>query len=103
MPSLPGCVRIAWLSAGVGVYPLPASTRISIPWALKTLIAVWNAGSDSACVSRATNSGPVMPCALRWRAIASLIAFTWASVNVPLSEVPRWPDVPNETGPDGGR
>ena len=31
------------------------------------------------------------------------MARTWASVNVPLSEVPRCPDVPNDTGPSGGR
>src|SRR3954468_24854995 len=31
------------------------------------------------------------------------MARTWASVNVPLSDVPRWPEVPNETGPFGSR
>ena len=74
-----------------------------MPWALNTPIAVWNAGSESACVSRATNNGPAIPSAFRCRAIASLMARTWASVNVPLSEVPRWPEVPNETGPWGSR
>src|SRR3954466_5830107 len=31
------------------------------------------------------------------------MARTWASVNVPLSDVPRCPDVPNDTGPEGER
>src|SRR3954452_10562415 len=31
------------------------------------------------------------------------MARTWASVNVPLREVPRCPEVPNETGPFGSR
>ena len=29
------------------------------------------------------------------------MARTWASVNVPLSEVPRWPEVPNDDGAGG--
>ena len=38
-----------------------------------------------------------MPCELRYRQTASLIASTWASLNVCAVERPRWPDVPNET------
>ena len=53
--------RIACDTAGVGVKPSSASTRTSTPFATRTSSAVRHAGSDSACVSRPMNSGPVYP------------------------------------------
>ena len=40
---------------------IAASTRTSTPFATRTSSAVWKAGSDRACVSRPTNSGPSCP------------------------------------------
>ena len=49
-------------------------------------------------VTRDEQRARLIPSAFRCRAIASLMARTWASVNVPLREVPRWPEVPNDDG-----
>ncbi len=62
------------------------------------------AGSDSACVSRPMNSGPVYPFDLRYRQIASVVARMWASLKAPRNAEPRWPEVPKATrwaGSDG--
>ena len=90
-------VRIACEITGVGVAPSSASSTTSTPWAASTSTIVRVAGSDSACVSRPRNSGPSMPAAARWRATASEIASTCASLNVQAVDVPRWPEVPNDT------
>ena len=50
------------------------------------------------------NSGPSVPWAARYRQIASVVAAMCASLNAPLSDEPRWPDVPKATrwaGSDG--
>jgi hypothetical protein len=57
--------RIAWETAGVGVYPSRLSTRTVTPLAASTSSAEHQAGSESAWVSRPTNSGPSYPCAAR--------------------------------------
>ncbi len=41
-----------------------------------------------------TYSGPVMALLARYSQMACVMARMWASVKVPLSEVPRWPLVP---------
>ena len=50
--------RIAWLTAGVGVYRSPASTSTVTSLAASTSSAVAQAGSERPWVSRPTNSGP---------------------------------------------
>jgi hypothetical protein len=42
-------------------------------------------------------TGPLMSLDLRYSQMACVIAAMWASVNVPSSDVPRCPLVPNET------
>jgi hypothetical protein len=42
-------------------------------------------------------SGPVTPAPLRCSMMAAQIAMMCASLNVPRSDVPRCPDVPNDT------
>src|SRR5512139_5087 len=69
----------------------------STPLAASTSRAVKKAGSDSACVSRPTKSGPSMPQPARYSQIAWVIASTCASLKVPLSDEPRWPLVPKLT------
>jgi hypothetical protein len=51
-------VRIAWLTAGVGVYRSAASTSTDTSLAASTSSALDHAGSDRAWVSRPRNSGP---------------------------------------------
>src|SRR5208282_3299763 len=46
---------------GVGVYPPRSSIIASTSLAANTSSALVRAGSESACVSMPTNSGPVMP------------------------------------------
>ena len=65
--------------------------------AASTSSADTQAGSDSPCVSRPMNSGPVVPCAARYSTMAWVIARMWASLNAPFSAEPRCPDVPNTT------
>ena len=60
-------------------------------------MAVRQAGSDSACVSFAMYSGPVMPCEARYSMIACVVAAMCASLKAPSRLEPRWPDVPNTT------
>ena len=57
-------------SPGVGVYSSPAAIITSTPLAASTSSALANAGADSACVSMPRNSGPAMPCCLRYSQIA---------------------------------
>jgi hypothetical protein len=95
------CVRIACEITGVGVAPPAASTTTSTPCAASTSAIVRSAGPDSACVSRPRNSGPSIPWASRYRHTAALMATTCASVKLPSSELPRWPEVPNATGACG--
>ena len=42
-------------------------------------------------------SGPVMPRERRCSTIAWLVARMWSSLKLPLSEEPRWPEVPKAT------
>ena len=51
--------------AGVGVNSPPAASIISTPFAAKTSTALICAGSESACVSMPTNSGPLIPASVR--------------------------------------
>jgi hypothetical protein len=89
--------RIARETAGVGTACPSGATRISTPRAASTSIAVTSAGSESACVSLARNSGPSMPSASRCRQIASVIARMCVSLKVVADELPRCPEVPKET------
>src|SRR5213079_1362680 len=59
-------VRIAWLTAGVGVYRSAESIIATTSLAASTSSAEAQAGSDRAWVSRPMNSGPVVPCAARY-------------------------------------
>src|SRR3712207_7003401 len=58
--------RIAWLTAGVGVYRSAASTSTVTSLAASTSRALAHAGSESAWVSRPMNSGPSVPWAARY-------------------------------------
>ena len=57
--------RMAWDTAGVGVYASRLSTSTVTSLAASTSSAVAQAGSESPWVSRPTNSGPSYPCSLR--------------------------------------
>jgi hypothetical protein len=97
-------VRIACETAGVGVNPSRLSISTATPLAANTSSAVWVAGSESACVSRPRNSGPVVRCSARYSTIAWLVAAMWSSLNARFRLAPRWPEVPNATrsaGTDG--
>ena len=89
--------RIAWLSAGVGVYPSRLSMRISTSLAASTSRAETHAGSDRPWVSLARNSGPSVPCIARYSTIAWVVARMWNSLNEVFRLVPRCPDVPKAT------
>src|SRR3546814_4689462 len=43
------------------------------------------------------NSGPSMPCSLRYSQMAWVMARTCCSLKLPSNELPRWPEVPNAT------
>ncbi len=83
--------------AGVGVYPWSAWMMVSTPLAANTSRALPKAASESACVSNPTKRGPVTPAAARCSTSAWLTASTWASLNAPSRERPRWPEVPKLT------
>jgi hypothetical protein len=80
---------MAWLTAGVGVKPSPVCTRACTPWAASTSKAVSRAGTDSACVSMPTNTGPVTPCSRRYSTKAWVTARMWFSLKAVLREEPR--------------
>ncbi len=48
-------------------------------------------------MSRPMNSGPSVPCSVRYSMIACVIAAMCVSLNAVSSEEPRWPEVPNTT------
>ena len=54
---------MAWLTAGVGVYRSAESIMATTSLAASTSSADTHAGSESPCVSRPMNNGPVVPCA----------------------------------------
>jgi hypothetical protein len=89
--------RIAWDTAGVGVYPPRASTITRTSLAASTSSALTCAGSDSACVSAPRYSGPSIPSPARYSQIACVVARMWSSLNVAVNADPRCPDVPNDT------
>ncbi len=101
------CVRIACETAGVGVYPPASSISTVTPLAASTSSAVAVAGSDSAWVSAPRNSGPSVPCPVRYSQIACVVAAMWSSLNAASNDEPRCPDVPNATrcaaSPGSGR
>jgi len=68
------CARIAWDTAGVGVYPPRASAMTRTPLAASTSSALTWAGSDSACVSAPRYSGPPMPWLARYSQMACVVA-----------------------------
>ena len=67
-------VRIAWETAGVGVYSSPCAIMTSTPFAASTSSALARAGTERACVSMPRNSGPSIFCCLRYRQIAWVMA-----------------------------
>ena len=69
----------------------------STPFASSTSSALAKAGSLSACVSLARNSGPLVPSPLRYSQIACEMARMWFSLNEVCSDDPRCPEVPNAT------
>src|SRR5258705_11575025 len=89
--------RMAWLTAGVGVYRSAASIIATTSLAASTSSAEAHAGSDNAWVSRPMNSGPVVPCEARYSTIAWVVARMWASLNAASRLEPRCPDVPKTT------
>ena len=80
---------------GTGVPP--SETTTVTPLAASTSSVVRSAGSESACVSLPRKSGPSMPCAARYSAVACATAARWASLKLRLSALPRWPEVPKAT------
>ena len=90
-------VRMACDSAGVGVYPPALSIIVSTALAASTSKALTQAGSESACVSMARNSGPLIPSCLRYWQMACVMARIWDSLNDSVDDDPRCPDVPNAT------
>ena len=89
--------RIAWLTAGVGVYRSASSTSTVVPAAPSTSSAVVHAGSLSPWVSRPRNSGPSIPCSARYSTMAWVVATMCCSLNAVSRLDPRCPDVPNTT------
>ena len=69
-------VRMAWETAGVGVYSSSAAVMTSTPFAASTSSALANAGADSAWVSKPMNSGPSMPFCRRYAQMAWVMAST---------------------------
>ena len=67
--------------------PLPASTSSALA----------KAGSESAWVSLARNSGPAVPWPARYWQIAWVMARIWFSLKAELKAEPRCPDVPKLT------
>ena len=55
-------VRIAWETAGVGVYSSPVAIMTSTPLAASTSSALATAGTERACVSMPRNNGPSIFC-----------------------------------------
>ena len=90
-------VRMAWDTTGVGVKSSRESMRTVTPLATSTSMAVFQAGSDRAWVSRPMYSGPVTPAFLRYSAMACVMATMWASLNEVFRDEPRCPEVPKET------
>ena len=93
--------RIACDTAGVGVNPPAASTSVVTSFATRTSTQVCQAGSESACVSAPTNSGPSVPSRVRYSTIAWVVAAMWSSLNVVENDEPRWPEVPKATACSG--
>ncbi len=91
------CARMAWLRAGVGVYPSRLSMSTSTPLAPRTSSAEVHAGSLRPWVSLARNSGPSVPWAARYSTIAWVVARMCHSLNAVRRLEPRWPDVPKLT------
>ncbi len=89
--------RMAREMTGVGVYGDAASSRSSTPSAASTPTATSNACSESAWVSFPTNMGPSTRRCARCSATARAMTRIWASLKVASSELPRWPEVPNDT------
>jgi hypothetical protein len=79
------------------VYSSSFASISSTPFAASTSRALAVAGSDSACVSVPRNSGPSIPCCLRYSQIAWLIASTCHSLKLLCNELPRCPEVPKLT------
>ena len=90
-------VKIAWLTAGVGVKRSAESIIATTSLAASTSSADAHAGSESAWVSRPMKSGPVVPCSARYSTIACVVARMCASLNAASRLEPRCPDVPNTT------
>src|SRR5271154_6008741 len=90
-------LRIAWETAGVGVYSPVRAIITGTSFAANTSSALADAGSESACVSMPRNSGPAIPFAIRYAQIACVVARICASLNDLCKEDPRCPEVPNET------
>jgi len=84
-------------SAGVGVKPQARSAITSTSLPASTSSAVANAGSESACVSLAKNSGPSTPPSWRYWQIACVMARIWPSLNEHSKDDPRCPEVPKLT------
>jgi len=89
--------RIACERAGVGVNRSRASIRTSTPFAARTSIADFHAGSERTWVSRPMNSGPSVPWLARYSTMACVVATMWASLKAPSREDPRCPEVPKAT------
>ncbi|MNC29527.1 hypothetical protein D3C75_777750 [compost metagenome] len=89
--------RMAWETAGVGVYSSSLDSITCTPLAASTSRALAVAGADSAWVSAPMNSGPSMPFSWRYRQMAWVMARTWYSLKLNSSEVPRCPEVPKAT------
>ena len=71
--------------------------RISTSLAASTSSAETHAGSDRPWVSLAMNSGPSVPCIVRYSTIAWVVARMWNSLNEVFRLVPRCPEVPKAT------
>ncbi|SHW22213.1 Uncharacterised protein [Mycobacteroides abscessus subsp. abscessus] len=91
------CRRMAWLTAGVGVYRSRESMATTTLLATNTSSALVHAGSERAWVSRPMNNGPLIPCAFRYSTIAAVVATICASLKAASRLDPRCPDVPNAT------
>src|SRR5699024_12268959 len=91
MPSVPGFVKIACETAGVGVKRPLLSTRTSTSLAIRTSSADTIAGSDKAWVSRPTKIAPSTPCCARQSTIGWVIAHMWVSLDAEYKDVVRCP------------
>ena len=90
-------VRMAWLIAGVGTGSSFWEITVATPWAARTERAETKAGRERPWVSHPTKRGPSIPCSLRSRQMASVMARMWSSLKEAVREEPRCPEVPKET------